>query len=364
MKHLKNILFTLLIIAVMAAPIIVIAASTHTNKLGLEMPEQGDVGWDDAFRINHKIYEVIAGAQIDGHLVKSGCTPTDGGGLIVSWAAGTVKFAGVEYSLDSGSTTLENNDTNWLSAVTIEGLSGATVRLRSTEYDIPSAASGYYTPLAIAITAAGSIERLKDIRYIPKTPYSMDQDMESGDDVEFNKVYVVDQTDSDNVNARSGLTMPHTTDPSLTADGQVGIDSNDLLLKGRSGDTDYGIPLEDTIVIIISSPDLLDDPGQQPLWTNGGATFYLTAVTFYAKDSGVSIEGIVYSDSETNYQFGAGVTIFNFVDISTAGTSVYRTAQSGVTPIPPYRTVLMDYGVAATDWIKIVLVGKYIGAKP
>jgi len=197
------------------------AASTWTDKFSLEMPAQGDVGWDDAIRANYKILEAITAPLLEGHLVKSGVTPTDGGGLVVSWAAGTVKFKGKEYAIAAGSTDFANNTINWLSAVTIEGSSGATIDLRSTEYYPPSNVSGYYTPIAIAFTEAGSIARLKDVRFIQEGRYGQDQDLETGDNVTFNRVYVADQADANNINARSGVSAEN-------VNARSGVTAHDL----------------------------------------------------------------------------------------------------------------------------------------
>jgi len=124
-----------------------------------------------------------------------------------------------------------------------------------------------------------------------------------------------------------------------------------------------------TETIIISSPDGLDDlTGQQPIWINNtNYSFVITNAKFKCSGtntsgvlSGDTIEGISYSASETNYTFGSGTTIFNFIDMSTAGTSMYYTSVvGGTTPVPKGRAILMDYGVGTADWLIIELGGYY-----
>jgi len=341
------------------------AASTYTDRFGLEMPAQGDVAWDDAIRVNHKIFEVVVGPLIDGHSVKSGCTPSELSGLTVQWSAGTVRFEGVDYTLAAGNTICANNTYNWLSAVSMSPLTGATVELRSTEYYPPSSASGYYVPLAFITTEAGSIVRLKDLRVMPKGgQYTLDQDLDTGASPTFGKVYVTDQTDTNNLNVRSGITFPSGTSPSVV-NYQVAIDSNEKLLVTLINGVVYTVQLEKTYNIPILSPDIADDPNQIPLFTIGGQTGYLTGATFYASESGITIEGLVYSADQYNFQFGAGTTIFNFIDMATAGTSVWYVAYgSGETVIPPNRTLLMDFGAGAPAWIKADLTIRYEGSKP
>jgi len=116
-----------------------------------------------------------------------------------------------------------------------------------------------------------------------------------------------------------------------------------------------------TETIIISSPDNLDNPNQQPIWINNtNYSFVITNAKFKCSDSGNTIEGISYSTSETNYTFGSGTTIFNFVSMATAGTSVYYTSVvGGTTSVPKGRAILMDYGHATADWLIIELGGYY-----
>ena len=117
-----------------------------------------------------------------------------------------------------------------------------------------------------------------------------------------------------------------------------------------------------TETIIISSPDNLDNlTGQQPIWINNtNYSFVITNAKFKCSDSGNTIEGISYSTSEVNYTFGSGTTIFNFISMSTAGTSVYYTSVvGGTTSVPKGRAILMDYGHATADWLIIELGGYY-----
>lgn len=125
-----------------------------------------------------------------------------------------------------------------------------------------------------------------------------------------------------------------------------------------------------TQTIIISSPDNLDNlAGQQPIWVNDtNYDFVITNAKFKCSGfdtsgvlSGGTIAGISYSASETDYTFGSGTTIFNYVWMSTAGTSVYYTSitGTGTTSVPKGRSILMDYGDGTSDWLIITLGGYY-----
>jgi len=357
----------LFLAAILSSPYWAFGTSTYTDKFGLEMPAQGDVGWDDAFRINHKIFEVAIMPVLEGNLVFSGATPSDGGGLSLSWSAGWVQFSGVSKYLPSGATTLANNTMSWLSAVTASVSSGATIQARSTEYDIPSGASGFaHVPIAVAWTEAGDIVRLKDLRYMPMPKYNMDQNVHSGATPIFQGAYISDMADAAKINARSGLTGPSGTSPTATQSGAIYVDTNDKSLQVGVSGAGYNLPLEERIYVIITSPDLLDNKNQQPIWKNlTGQTLYITGATFYCSTSGNSIEGISYSSTPINFQFGAGVTLFNFVNMTTAGTSVYsKEYNTGVSAVPQDRTILLDYGIGTPDWIAIEIVGRYMGARP
>lgn len=162
-------LVVMLIGAILSAPFWAWGATTWRGpRLGIAQPAVGDVGWADINDRNHLITEIVLVPILDGHLVVSGATPADSGGLVLSWDAGWIKFSGVSYYLVSGATTLGNNDVNWVSAVTDAATSGATVRVNTGEAYPPSAASGYFTPLAIAFTEAGDIVRMGDLRYMPR----------------------------------------------------------------------------------------------------------------------------------------------------------------------------------------------------
>ena len=162
-------LVVMLIGAILSAPFWAWGATTwRGQRLGIAQPAVGDVGWADINDRNHLMTEIVLVPILDGHSVVSGATPADSGGLVLSWDAGWVKFSGVSYYLPSGATTLGNNDVNWVSAVTMDGASGATARVNTGEAYPPSAASGYYTPLAIAFTEAGDITRMGDLRYMPR----------------------------------------------------------------------------------------------------------------------------------------------------------------------------------------------------
>ena len=162
-------LVVMLIGAILSAPFWAWGATTwRGQRLGIAQPAVGDVGWADINDRNHLMTEIVLVPILDGHSVVSGATPADSGGLVLSWDAGWVKFSGVSYYLPSGATTLGNNDVNWVSAVTMDGASGATARVNTGEAYPPSAASGYYTPLAIAFTEAGDIARMGDLRYMPR----------------------------------------------------------------------------------------------------------------------------------------------------------------------------------------------------
>lgn len=358
-----------LLLLILSIPFWAWGTSTYTDKFGLEMPEQGDVGWDDAIRTNHKLFEVAVQPILEGHCVTSGLTVYHISGATVWWDAGYIRFnnAPTEYYVASGATTPVDNTVTWLSAVTEGVESGATMQARSTEYDIPSSASGFsHVPICAVWTEAGNVVRLKDLKHMPGTRYRMDQDVDSGSTPSFSGIYVTDLSDSSKVNIRSGVTLPSGTSPESMPGGGAYIDTNDANLEIGIAGQNYALSLEERIFCVISSPANLGNPSQQPIWWNdSNSYFFITGATFYASDSGVTIEGLVYSDSRTNLQLGSGTTIFNFISIATAGTSVYSTSYStGVTAVPPDRAIVMDYGVTDVDWIAIELTGRRLGAKP
>lgn len=322
------------------------------------MPAQGDVGWDDAIRINHKMFEVAVQPILEGHCVVSGLTVYHISGASIWWDGGYVKFNGgsTEYYVESGATTPENNTITWLSAVTESIPSGATIQERATEYDIPSSASGFaHVPIAVVWMEAGSVARVTDLRYRPVTSHAMDQDVASGSTPTFGGVYVVDMVDAANGNFRSGITVVSgTSDEGEQPNGALYIDTNDKLLQVGLGGASYGIPFESLIETVIASPDLLDNPSQIPLFTvPGGVSYFITGATVYADTSGNTVPGIVYSTSQYNWTFGSGSTIYKDVEISNSGTSVWYIGLSGGTVIPENRTVLMEWGQGTPGIIKI-----------
>lgn len=351
--------------ALLAAPFITLATSTYTGRFGLEMPERGDIAWDDAIRLNHKIQEVALMPVLDGNLVFSGVTPS-GTTTQVTWSSGWVKISGVSYYITSGVTNITDNAINWLSAVTKDAATNqVTMQVRSTEYDLPSGASGFaHVPIAALTVEAGNIVRFVDLRHMPMAKYSQDQELTSGSTPTFQGLVVRDKFGADEISAISGATMPSGTSPAVTPSGGLAVDTNDKTLRVGVAGQPYDLPLEEVLQIIVPTPASLSAKSNMPLFTNGGCTFYLTGVTMEASGSGASVEGIAYSLTRTNLQFGAGVTLFNYSSLSTAGTSVWWVAYSGVTAIPPYRTVLMDYGYATLDWLKFTFSGYYAGHKP
>lgn len=335
-------------------------ASTYTDKFALEMPEQGDVGWDDAIRLNHRIYEVVVGPILDGHLIETGCTPHEGeGGTTIYWDAGTVIFAGKRYDLPAGSTDYANNAAMWLSAV-IDGASGATVDLRTTEYYPPSSASGFYTPLAIATSEAGSIVRFKDITYRPKTAYQMDQDVHSGATPTFQQVYVVDLVDAANINARTAVTLYGNSGASPTVVGQIAYDTDHHNLVIGDGTNTRAIPTRFSEAIFIASPDLLDDITQQPFFVNTtGVTIWFSGVTIIVPESGCTADFYAGTTIYHRNKSGASDFVRNASLSSTSGASAFVvTYNSGVSGLHPGYALIMDWGGGSTaNWVEIQLTG-------
>jgi len=347
------------------SPVWTWATSTWTDRFGMEMPERGDVGWDDAIRINHKMFEVVAAPMLDGHCVKTGVTPSYSG-IALSWSAGTVVFGNGEYTIAAGVTNLANNTINFISAVTMVGSSGATIEVRSTEYYPPSTVSGYYTPIAVAYTEAGSIVRMKDLRFRPPTVYRTDQDLNSGVTPTFAGVKVTGPLDARTINALSGITVPTgTTPPAVPPSGALFVDTNDKLLSVGVDGTQYAMPLTELFDIVIPSPDLLDSRRGFPIWTSpSGVTTIISGLTVYTDTSGVSIPGIEFTLTPVNYQFGTGVTLFKDVTVASIGTSIWaKSFASGASAIPPDRGVQVDFGYSTPGYVRVKATGRFIGAR-
>lgn len=353
--------------ALFSSPFWAWGTSTYTGKLGLEMPERGDVGWDDAIRLNHKLQEVALMPVLEGNLVYSGLT-VSGTTTVVTWDAGWINLSGVSYYVPSGATTIANNTINWLSAVTPGVASGATIQVRTTEYDLPSGASGFaHVPLYALTVEAGNIVRAVDLRYMHKDRDGAGQDLTSGATPVFQGLRVRDMVDASKLNASAGVTGPSGTSPTALPSGGLYTDTNSRNLEVGISGVNYAVPLEWVEDVIIMSPDLLDNPNQIPLFTvPSGATCYLSGATFWSDTSGVTVEGIVYSATDVNLQFGAGTTIFNFCTLAapSGGVSVWQKAYTGTTVIPPGRTVMMDFGVSTPGYIRARFVGRLVGAKP
>lgn len=364
----------LLAAAILTSPFWAWSASTYTDKFSLEMPERGDVGWDDAIRINHKIFEVVTTPILEGNFVVTGCTLHAGSGLTVYWDAGWLKFSGVSKYLPSGATTIANNTINWISAIT-PYVSGATVDNRATEYYPPSGASGFaYIPIGLAVAEAGTIARLKDFRHMQRTAltHDIDQDVDSGASPTFAKVYVTNDVDSGSINARSGLTPPVAANPAPTAQGQIAYSTNmDAVVTGDGTNT-RAIMSGHTETWIIASPDLLDDPNNQIIYRNRTGTTWVITNAFFAVDETASPAGGVTVDcvsgaSKRNYKFATGTTIFGDVKIDTAGgvSLYYEEYTSGSTSIPPDFPIIINFGDASTaDWLEITFGGYLEGNKP
>jgi len=156
------------------------------------------------------------------------------------------------------------------------------------------------------------------------------------------------------------------SNPTVTDDGLVAYSTNvNGLVSGDGTNTRVLALSGHTVFVMISSPGSLADTNQQPIWVNDtGAAFVVTNAKFRTNESGVTIEGLVYSTSETNYTFGSGTTIFNFIPMDTSGTTIHQSAfTGGTTSIPNGRAVLMDFGEASPDWISITLGGYLQGNK-
>lgn len=147
------------------------ATSEWSDEFFIELPGRGDVGWDDAYRIAQRTWEVNIAPALKGNHVLSGVSPIiSGSGATLAWTAGTVFLDGRPFTVESGETTFtENQDIIWITAVplsTSAAETGATIDVREGEHYPPSSVSGWYTPIAIAKTEAGNITRMKDIRNV------------------------------------------------------------------------------------------------------------------------------------------------------------------------------------------------------
>lgn len=361
--------------AIFSSPFWAWGTSTYTHKFNLELPEQGDVGWDDAIRLNHKIFEIVAQPILDGHCVVSGLTMTYSTGTTVSWDAGYVKYsnAATEWYVPAGVTTLANNTINFLSAVTAGVQSGATIQARSTEYDIPSGASGFaHVPVGMLVLEAGNVVRMKDVRHMPATMHRMNQNVDSGATPTFSGIKTTLQGDFGSVNSRGGLTLYGSANPTPTVQGQMQYDTNNQFIAIGDGTNTRAVMTGTSIYVMISSPDLLDNPNNQPFWKNtSGTSFVITGAQFRISDQSSPLAGVtldVYSGASIEgYKASAGGNVFRSVKLdTTGGVSIYRTQYTtGTTVVPPDRPLILDFGDGSTgDWLEIIIGGYYEGNRP
>jgi hypothetical protein len=157
----------LVLLIAAASPQKAMATSEWSDEFFIELPGRGDVGWDDAYRIAQRTWEVNIAPMLKGNHFLSGASPSNAAtGLVLSWSGATLFVNDRVYTMASGATTVPNNtDIIWISAVALPGsTTGATVDVRAGEHYPPSSVSGWYVPIAIAKSEAGNVTRMKDIR--------------------------------------------------------------------------------------------------------------------------------------------------------------------------------------------------------
>lgn len=129
--------------------------TTYTPHLKLRKPDIGQPSWGDEMHDNSDIEDFILGGLKAGNVVLDGCAPSDGGGLVVDYAGGTVIVAGARHAIAAGSKTCTGDSLNWL-CVDDAGV----VQLYTTP---PTAA---YAPLAMIDAGATAIDRIADCRVV------------------------------------------------------------------------------------------------------------------------------------------------------------------------------------------------------
>lgn len=158
-------------------------ANTYTDLLKLRMPALGDIGWDDEINDNTQIFEFTVAPVLKGNRIVSGLAPSDGGGLDIDVAAGTVVVDGNVYTLTDDSKTCTGSDKNYL-FVDNTGTLQCT-----TTFPV-----GSFTAIALIDTDAASIIRFSDARALAQGALAMAIDyspqyyeLDTGEDEDINQ---------------------------------------------------------------------------------------------------------------------------------------------------------------------------------
>lgn len=183
----------------------------------------------------------------------------------------------------------------------------------------------------------------------------------------FPKVYVTDQVDSANINARSGITPPVAANPAPTVQGQFAYSTN---LKGfvRGDGTNSVLETSPYFdAIMIPSPDGVDDSTNQPFYCNtSGSTIYISGVTIITDVSGtsVSVKGGV-TQFGLNYDNGSASDFWMGATMSTtSGLTVYSVSfASGTSTLAPREWLIYSFGGGSSPgWIVFQFTGRKEGS--
>jgi hypothetical protein len=129
------------------------------------MPALGDLDWGDEVNDNTEMLESCVVQILKGNQVASGLVPSDGGGLQVDYTAGTVVVNSTEYSITASNKTCTGAQKNWLYVDSAGAVQISTV-----------APSGQFAMIAMVDAAAGTIERIADMRNLAESILSLDID--------------------------------------------------------------------------------------------------------------------------------------------------------------------------------------------
>lgn len=133
-------------------------ANTYTDLLKLRMPALGDIGWDDEINDNTEIFEFTVAPVLKGNRIVSGLAPSDGGGLDIDIAAGTVVVNGAVYTLSATTKTCTASNKNYLIVDDTGALDVAT--------ELPT---GNFVAIAVIDTDLASILRFSDARVLAQS---------------------------------------------------------------------------------------------------------------------------------------------------------------------------------------------------
>ena len=150
------------------------------------------------------------------------------------------------------------------------------------------------------------------------------------------------------------------TDSPGTLAGNVSWNTDRNSIAVGDGTNTRAILSGHTIYIVITSPDLLDDPDNQVLWRNmTGTTFYAANAFFRTSDSGTTLSVRAgASPYATEYSDGTDLWVNVAMD-TIGGVSCYvKEYTSGTSTILPDYPIIMQYGGGSiSDWVEIVIGG-------